>query len=186
MKKIISATVFVLLISVSFYSQDNCKAEDKERAKLIAQKIELGSRIKFAVENNDFGDCVHYTWMDEMRKLGIKRVAAVLRFVWKDKIEKLEITKISFSQTYEEFNPESEDKKLLKQIETSGLKKHLEDEILERAKKHVFILIESLEKNYKEGLLKKEPKGKITGTLFHHLLDDEVLPVFVGMPIIEF
>jgi hypothetical protein len=186
MKKFISAAVFVLLISASFYSQDNCKAEDKERAKLIAQKLEEYNFLRMAIEREEFGDCVHYAWMDEMRKLGVKQVDASLDFVWNDKIEQLEITKMSFLQTYYRLDTGLKDKKLLEQIESSGLKKQFEAAILERAKKDVLILIESLKRNYKEGLLKNEPKGKISGTIYQNLLDDESLPVLVDMPTVDY
>ena len=184
LKKLVLALVLVLSASVFVHPQ-NCSDKDKERARSISQKIEFGSPIRYAVEHDKFGDCVHYAWMDEMQKLGIKRVDAVVKFVWKDEIKKIEITKISFRQTYDNFGPELKDKKIMKEIETGGLKKQLEAEILERAKKHVFAFIEDLKKPKKAGVLGQEPKGEIKGTLLHHLLDDGALPISMQMGIIE-
>ncbi len=186
MKRFICAAVFILFISASFYSQDKCKPEDKERARLLAQKLEATNKLRFAVENGSFGDCVRYAWMDEMRKLGVKQVAATLNFVWNDKIEKLEIKQISFFGTYYSYDTKIKDKKILEEIENSGLKKQLEEAILERAGKHIFVLIESLKDNYSRGLRIKEPKGRITGELYHDLLDDEALPAWNGIPKVDF
>lgn len=186
MKRLSGAAVFILLISASFYAQSDCGAESKERAKVAVQKLEADNRLRFAVENGSFGDCVHYAWMDEMRKLGIKQVSATLDFVWNDKIEKVEIKEMSFLNVYYRYDSEIKDRKLLEQIENSGLKKQLEESLLERARKHVLVLIESLKVQYRNGTLKKEPKGKIRGTLYHDLLDDEALPAWIGMPTVVF
>lgn len=186
MKHFTAAALFILLSSVSFYAQSDCGAESRERAKVAVQKLEADNRLRFAVENGSFGNCVHYAWMDEMRRLGVKQVAATLDFVWNDKIEKLEIKQISFFGTYYRYDTKIKDRKILAEIETSGLKKRLEEAILERARSHVPVLIESLKDNYSRGLLKKEPKGRITGTLYHDLLDDEALPARISIPKVDF
>jgi len=186
MKKIISTAVFVLLISSSFYSQANCKSADKERAKLVAQKLEENNFLRMAVEREEFGNCIYFAWMGEMRRLGIKQVAATLEFVWNDKIEKIEIKNISFLDTYYKYDTKVKDKKVLEQIEKTNLQKQFEDAILERARKHIQDLIESLKDNYSSGLLKKEPKGRISGTIYQNLLDDETLPILIDMPNIDF
>lgn len=167
MKKIAFALLFVLLISLFAYSQ-NCRDEDKERAKSIVQKLEADNTLKLAVENSkSFGDCVHKSYMNKMQKFNIRQVAAVLEFEWENGIKTVTLTRISFLTHYYRYDYYIKDKALLNQINESGLRTELVTEVFKKA---VDWIPQIVKKNEKVG-----------GTIYTILLDDSALPVLADM-----
>ncbi len=174
MKRLSFLILFVLLMLANVYSQTNCSKEQKQRAKEIVEKITTPNYLKFEIEKELFGDCIHHQWMDTMQKLDIKQVVAVVAFTWSDGLKKFKINKITFAKDY--FSTPIKDKKILKSIKESGLKEEMSKAFADRTN----LIISA----FKNELIKKN-SNKIKGILYLSLLDNETLPLMLTTSDIE-
>jgi len=169
--------VILLLFSVSVHSQSVCSEEQIQKAKLFAQTT-TSTTLKFQIERGNFGDCIHHQWMNKMRNTDIKTTVAVVVFSWQDGFKKLQVEEMNFSKNYD-FSY-IKDKKLLKLIETSGLKEDLKDAFTSRAESVLSNIIPNAKKS-----LNKKDSDVTKGKIYLHLFDDEILPLQVTTSDIE-
>lgn len=146
-------------------SQDDFIAE-------VMQTLDKSNVLRIALEKGDRGDGVHYPWMDQMKKLGIKQVSVVIDFQWNGSTVRTSVTRVSYHQKYYQYNVIIAQPDTLRNIESSNLEIALRTESLCRANNHL------------SQILKGHPSAK--GTAYINLLDDERLPVLYDMPEIDF
>ncbi|MBS1798076.1 MAG: hypothetical protein JSS81_29940 [Acidobacteria bacterium] len=151
-------------------AQNGLNDEQEARAKKIMQSLDKYSKLRISLENGGRGDGIRYAWMDELQKLGIKRVSFTINFVWNNKITKLDIVEIGYYSQYYDVDDPKGDTEKFKRILSSDLEDRLKSEIITRAKKSIPYVIENNSEIYGK-------KKKICGTEYMNLLDDEVLPI---------
>ena|SRR5882762_3933115 len=115
-----------------------------------------------SIKNGERGDGVHYSWMDDMRRLGIKQAFFVVRFTYRNGVYTYRVKEIRYLRRYYCYEGEVTGGKLGREIRKSGLERHLNDAIIARVK--------HFEKPYQVGNVTE-------GDEYHYLLDDESLPI---------
>ena len=138
----------------------------------LIQSLDKANILRNALERGDRGDGVHYRWMDDMRKLGIKQVSFNIDFEWRDyKVVCSSMKTIDYHPTYYNYSQVIRDPDILGRIHGSEFEKSVREEGMKRARE----------------LLDKILNGKptATGTVYINLLDDERLPVLYDIPDIE-
>jgi hypothetical protein len=83
-----------LLIPLVGFCQTTCIDAQKDHARELVRTIP--GFTQEAVNRNQFGDCIRETWMDEMKKLGVREVTVSTSFTWKGGLKKFKITKWAF------------------------------------------------------------------------------------------
>lgn len=131
--------LLILLITCYSNAQSIESNEDnlcRKRALEITGKLESNNPLRIAVERGQTGNCIRQTWMDLMEKQGIKRIAILIEYSWKNQKVKFNIKNIIYQTSY--FSENIEDKVKLNEINKSGLDKKIEAVALEKAEKSVF------------------------------------------------
>jgi hypothetical protein len=129
----------------------------------LMETLPAGSRLRGLLERGYRGNGVHYPWMDEMRKEGVRRVVAEVGFVWRHKPEQMSVVKIMYFNNYDDGL--IADKNKLDQIYSSGLEEQLKREAIRRASSGYWIDIP------------KPTPNPLHGGTRVELFDDEWLPV---------
>lgn len=141
-----------------------------EHIRRVLERLEPDNTLRYALESGKRGSGVHYTWMDEMRRRGIKQASFRIRFSRCPKQVNIEIVDAKYLQRYYRFDAKIDDESELKQITESGLDDALTDEILIRAQANL---------NQRAGAFRLK---RLCGTLYLNLLDDELLPILDDLP----
>lgn len=67
----------------------------------VIESLPPSSQIRHELENGARGDGVHYPWMDEMRRQGIKRALVVIRFEWRRHPIQMSVVKTLYFDSYD-------------------------------------------------------------------------------------
>jgi hypothetical protein len=160
--------LLITLVAQATHSQmetpNSTAVEDHIRD--IVRELPPDSALRRNLLQGARGNGVHYSWMDEMRKQGIKRAVVWLdiRFDSKGRAKEISLNRIEYFSLYEGGIPISDDTRL-GAIHTTGLEKQLSSLGLEKARHGFWV-----------DLPRPKPQPFIGGTQVE-FLDDEWLPV---------
>jgi hypothetical protein len=147
-------------------TQEPGSARDLQRhVDNLIQSLPPDSVLRLDLEGGSRGNGVHYAWMDEMKRAGVKRTLIEVHFVWRHGPKQLDVKRVKYFVSYDNKNDELTDTKTLEEIRASGLEQRLKDEAIPRAARGYWI-----------DLPKPRPKPFLGGT-WVELFDDEWLPV---------
>jgi len=169
-----AATILVLIITLlaqTTHSQvetANSPAVE-EHIRDIVRELPADSALRRNLLQGARGNGVHYSWMDDMRKLGIKRAVVWIdiRFDSKGRPKKMSLNRIEYFTKYEGGMP-TPDNTRRDTIRMTGLEKELTTLGLERARHGSWV-----------DLPRPKPHPFIGGTKTE-FLDDEWLPALSG------
>lgn len=138
--KLILFTLFLISTTNGQELNNESKTACEQRAKSVLKELKESNSDNFflreMLEHGDRGDCIHHSWMDEMRQLKIKQAWFVIEYKWKNKQVIFKIKRVSYLSNY--LSDEIKDKDLLRRIIEGGLDKKLSDVVLGEAKKSPF------------------------------------------------
>ena len=161
----IAFIILSLLVVLHVQQSNEAKSACEERAQQGLKSLTPDNALRHALEQGQRGDCVHQSWMDKMRRFGIKQASFLIEYSWQKERVSFNIKKTSYLREYYS-NYDSgriKDGKLLREIKKSGLEQELRDVILARVKRSVFA---------------KREKDQVARDVFEaNLLDAEALPV---------
>jgi len=123
------ATLFLLSV-VGTQGQEPHPAPNpagEEQVRRVIQSLPTGSALRRRLQEGARGDGVHYDWMDEMRREGVKRAMIVVHFVWDGRPKETKVVRTLYFSKYDSDCAQITDPKRLEQIRTSGLEQHLEN-----------------------------------------------------------
>jgi hypothetical protein len=168
-------TALILLIALMaqpHYPQEKANSPAVEtHVRDIIKELPADSDLRHSLLQGARGNGVHYHWMDEMRKQGIRRAViwVDISFDSKGRPKKMNLSRTEYFTQYEGGVPIS-DIASLETIRASGLEKELSTLALERAR-HGYWL----------DLPRPKPRP-FTGGTHVEFLDDEWLPALsVGL-----
>lgn len=106
----------------------------KEHLNRVAEGLRSDSLLHKKLSEGVHGDGVHYPWMDEMRRDGVKRVEVEIGLEWFFGPRREEVKRVMYFTDYE--GPESQitDPVRIKYYQTSGLEEELKRIALERGR----------------------------------------------------
>jgi hypothetical protein len=131
----------------------------------IIKSLPPGSLLRGILEGGGRGSGVHYSWMDEMKSEGIKRVFIEVHFVWHRRPKEMQVVAVRYFTHYEDNKAEINDHTKLEEFRSIGLEQKLKEEALRRAAGGAWI-----------DLPRPRPKP-LLGATSVRLYDDEWLPV---------
>lgn len=165
--------LFLTLTARTTFSQtkSTSSAVVEDHIRDIIRELPDDSALRRNLLQGARGNGVHYSWMDDMRKQGIKRaiVWIDIRFDSKGRPKEMSLNRIEYFAHYEGDIPIS-DKTRLETIRASGLEKELETLGLERARHGFWVDIP-----------RPKPRPFVGGTEVK-FLDDEWLPTLSAAP----
>jgi hypothetical protein len=169
-----AATILVLMITLaaqSTRSQTETAGSPavEKHIRGIIKDLPTDSELRRNLLEGGRGNGVHYSWMDEMRKLGVKRAVVWIdiRFAHKGRAKKMNLNRIDYFSHYEGATPISNETRL-ETIRATGLEKELTSLSLERARHGSWVDVP-----------RPKPQPLIGGTKTE-FLDDEWLPADSG------
>lgn len=165
-----STLLILCFVTVTFGQQSvETKRMCTERAEKIAETLETTNPIRNMIKKGKSGNCIHQSWMDKMQQFGVKQASFLVEYNWKKGKVEFKIKAVSFYLNYFSDSGDSEikDKKILREIEASGLEQELRNEVIVQAKNSGFA-------TYEKGNVKKD-------VFTAHLFDDEALPTFYAI-----
>jgi hypothetical protein len=141
---------------------------DQEHIRQVILSLPTDSEMRSYLERGDRGDGVHYPWMDQMKKLGVKRARVFLDFTWsawrRHPVD-IGLSRIALYKSYDGNCAQITDPEQRRLIENAGLRRELERfAAAETAKSHWFYI-------------DKRPLAN-HGLAAVELFDDEWLPRF--------
>src|SRR2546428_924361 len=137
----------------------------------IRQVIESLPRdcdLRGLLEGGQYGDGIHYPWMDDMKQEGVKEGWFRIKFIWDDGPKELTVARANFLSDYCGGEIEIKKSAQLEQIHSSGLERKLNEAALVRAKALL------------HDILHHAGWKRAHGTVFVVLTDDEWLPPLEG------
>src|SRR5262245_2288186 len=75
-----------------------------ERVQRVIASLEGDNTLRIALERGDRGSGVHRSWMDTMRRFGVKHASYKIRFVWGPVFRRLSIQGTSYLTHYYRFD----------------------------------------------------------------------------------
>ncbi len=167
----------ILALIITLVAQTNSSQQKtppspavEEHIRDVVRELPTDSFLRKELLQGARGDGVHYAWMDEMRKLGVRRAVVWIdmRFNRRGHPKKMNFGRAEYFTQYEGGTPIS-DSTQLNIIRTAGLEKDLGAIALENAK-HGFWC----------DVPRPRPHPFVGGTRIE-FLDDEWLPVLSGV-----
>ena len=173
MKTLMTGTILALIITL--VAQTNSSQQKtpspavEEHVRDVVRELPTDSALRKGLLQGARGNGVHYGWMDEMRKQGVKRAVVWIdiRFNRKGHPKKMNLNRAEYFAQYEGGTPIS-DSAQLEIIRMVGLEKDLGAIALEKAK-HGFWC----------DVPRPRPHPFVGGTRIE-FLDDEWLPALSG------
>jgi hypothetical protein len=160
-------------------ASDSSFAPAENRVQGVLKSLESDNTLRLALERGDRGDGIHHSWMDGMKRYGIRQASFVIGFKWNDGVRALKIREASYLRHYYRYDSRVRDRDLLRQVNESGLGRELRDAVLARARADVPRIMENVRQTA------GARPSKAHGTLYLNLLDDEALPILDEMPNVE-
>lgn len=165
-RRFYGSVFLLLLLSFPVFGQNVCMKEQKERAVSLVARLDKNDFTRIRVEKGELGDCVRYPWMDEMKKLGVRKVSAKIRFTWKGGLRKSKVIELDYYDDYFAWNL----------IKRSQLK------IINESRFPVAIkqALNSRAEDFLTAIFETNPKlqlGTQKGMLQLYLLEDEAIPI---------
>jgi hypothetical protein len=128
----------------------------------LIESLPFGSRTRRYMEEGARGDGIHYSWMDTMQRLGVRRVDVRTTFVGRGKPKNVRISKVVYFSKYDHDCGQISDVERLALISASGLPEELGKAAIERTVKAHWLLMDGRRSRH--------------GVGFVQLLDDEWVP----------
>jgi hypothetical protein len=139
----------------------------------IAESLPLDSGLRRGLENGAHGDGIHYPWMGEMKRAGIKRAKVQIRLTWFFGPRSLKVARIMYFTGYDSPTTQVTDPQRLNFLRAGGLEKNLTEVGLQRgAHSHWF----ETPPFWHPAQLMPVPTMVVVD-----LMDDEWLPIFPAM-----
>lgn len=175
--RVIFQLALLIVVTLSWFAISRGQSkqyanQQDEHIRQVIESLDKYNELRMALEDGYRGDGIHHSWMDDMRKLGIKHVSFIFRFFWDQGVLKLTVSEVIYLQKYYQF--EVTDPVALRQIADSGLRDKLEVEARQRATSEIQASIKQF-----------EPKTLACGTVSEILFDDEALPILNAMTRID-
>jgi hypothetical protein len=170
MDLLFKTAVWILAISANLLSpawhvsQTTTDPTVEKHIEEVSQALPAGTSFRLSLERGFRGEGIHYSWMDDMRREGVKRVLIGVRFEWVGRPKDIKVVKIRYYRKYDADCAQITDHANLDRIRASGLTRELEDVAIQLA-------ATSGRSFQVDG---PEPSGSGGGTV--ELLDDEWLP----------
>lgn len=138
-------------------------SDASEHIRHLIQILPEGSQVRTLLQEGMHGDGVRHAWMDEMKKLGIKRTLVLVDFAWRDRATDIRPDRILYFREYDSDCSQITDVNRLEEIRASGIAQELEKFVQEKTR------------NMRWYYLEKKPHAK-QGISRMELFDDEWLP----------
>jgi hypothetical protein len=140
------------------------KSVCEQRAQNVMRSLEADNSLRHALENGQRGDCIHQSWMDTMRRFGIKQASFLVEYSWKRDKVTFRVKKISYLTHYYSQYDRAITGRTLREIKQSGLERELIEVVLAKVKKGPFTI------HHADQVARDAWE--------ENLLDDEALPAF--------
>jgi hypothetical protein len=128
----------------------------------LIESLPSGSRTRWYMQEGARGDGIHYSWMDTMQRLGVRRVDVRTTFVGRGKPKNVKVTKVVYFSKYDHNCSQINDVERLALIRASGLPEQLGQAAIEHTVKAHWLLMDGRRSRHGVGIV--------------HLLDDEWVP----------
>lgn len=141
----------------------NANPEASEHIRQLIQILPPNSQMRMLLQEGLHGDGVRHPWMDEMKRLGIKRALVLVDFAWRGHATDMRPDRILYFDKYDADCSQITDVKRLEEIAGSGIGQELETFVEEKTSNRRWFYVD------------KKPHAK-RGTSWMELFDDEWLP----------
>lgn len=164
---LIQAFLVAMFAIFSVYQSPSAESHIRK----LINELPVDSAVRHQLENGARGDGVHYSWMDEMGREGVKRarVQVTISFKRNGRPKNMNIQEIEYYQDYDLKSSPIIDRSRLSEIQKSGLEDSLRRVALERALHGSWLDVPH-----------PRPKPFVGGTTVD-IFDDEWIPV--GRPL---
>ena len=101
----------------------------QEHIRMLIQNLPLDSKVRHELESGNYGDGVHYSWMDAMRRAKVKRAKVITVFdvsFWQRRPKQIKVIGMLYFDKYDTDCAQITDADRLHAIQTSGLQQELE------------------------------------------------------------
>lgn len=168
-----SALKVALLLAVSLQAPQGAREvspQVQEYLREVAKTLPPDSLLRQALSNGSHGDGIHYPWMDEMRRAGVKCVKVELRLRWFFGPRFLKVTREMYFSEYDNQDSQITDPQRIKYFQSSGLEEKLRGVALQRGAHGMWF----------ESPPHQHPAhwGPIPAGIRIDLFDEEWLPIF--------
>lgn len=144
-------------------------SQSQKHLRELADALPADSTLRKALQNGDHGDGIHYSWMDEMKRGGVKFAKVEVHLTWFFGPRFLKIARIMYFTNYDDPDSQVTDPERIKFFQTSGLEAKLKGVALKRGRRGFWF----------ESPPYQHPSRwwPVPAAIRIDLLDDEFLPV---------
>lgn len=130
---IASLAVIALIGVVQAQARQIPSAAVEAHIRELEQRLPVGSLMRSELDAGARGDGIHYPWMDDMRKEGVKRAWVVIFTGLNGQPEQWKVYEVAYYSEYDREGSQITDPKWTERIRTSGLANKLNQVALDRA-----------------------------------------------------
>lgn len=151
-------------------SPTEVSSQSQKHLREVADALPADSTVRQALQNGAHGDGIHYSWMDEMKRGGVKCAQVEIHLTWFFRPRFLKITRIMYFTSYDDPDSQVTNPERIKFFQTSGLEAKLKEVALKRGRRGFWF----------ESPQYQHPSRwwPVPVAVRVDLLDDEFLPVF--------
>ncbi len=145
-------------------------SQSQKHLREVADALPADSTLRQALQNGDHGDGIHYSWMDEMKRGGVKCAKVEIHLTWFVGPRFLKIARIMYFTSYDDPDSQVTNPERIKSFQTSGLEAKLKEVALKRGRRGFWF----------ESPPHQHPSRwwPVPAAVRIDLPDDEFLPVF--------
>ena len=170
MVRLLFATILLTLLYLPSNAQKETCVNQNDFYQTLIQSLDKSNILRDALEQGQRGNGIHYFWMSEMKKFGVKQVSYSFNFEMNENVVTITtVNDIAYHPVYYQYDIFITDEAKLKEISRSGLDEILKAEAVKRAR------------NFLEDVINKK-NSSAKGIVYINLLDDERLPILVDLP----
>lgn len=151
-------------------SPTEVSSQSQKHLREAADTLPADSTLRQALQNGAHGDGIHYSWMDEMKRGGVKCAHVEIHLTWFFGPRFLKIARIMYFTSYDDPDSQVTNPERIKFFQTSGLEAKLKEVALKRGRRGFWF----------ESPQYQHPSRwwPVPVAVRVDLLDDEFLPVF--------
>jgi hypothetical protein len=151
-------------------SPTEVSSQSQKHLREVADALPADSTLRQALQNGAHGDGTHYSWMDEMKRGGVKCAKVEIHLTWFFGPRFLKIARIMYFTSYDDPDSQVTNPERIKFFQTSGLEAKLKEVALKRGRRGFWF----------ESPPHQHPSRwwPVPAAVRIDLLDDEFLPVF--------
>jgi hypothetical protein len=124
-----------LLFAVGFQVPQGARefsTETQEHLHKVAETLPPGGTLRRALSYGAHGDGIHYPWMEEMKRDGVKCAQVELELTWFFGPRFLKIARVMYFSEYDNSDSQILDPQRIKYFQSSGLQEKLQEVALQR------------------------------------------------------